>query len=328
MGAERVEVVIPVYDAAELTRRCIDSLYAFCSESIASVCAYDDASGDETRSMLDSLRHPGLVVHHAARNEGYGRSVNAGMARTRSDLVLVLNSDVEANEDFVAPLIEALRAESRLAAVVPAGNTFENYDLSRYATRGGCVVSYNLRAYAFLVRRAAFEEAGGFDPAFGAGYYEDTDLSRKLLRRGWWLGVHPRTRLWHHGHGSFGRGDAFRELLRRNRAVYLERYPEARRRVLLATAGNLTVELDRAVESVLFEGGHVDWLSTRLPPALPAVDLRWSRRLPGAVPRRLLRRRSADRTYTELWLGGDISEPRRRLLARLGRARGVSVKRV
>ncbi len=147
----RIDVVIPVYNAADLTRRCIETLCKHCSRWLGTVHVYDDASALETRRMLDELCFPGLSVHHGERNVGFGRAVNHAFAQTRSELVLVLNSDVAASDDFIEPLHAAMQEDPSLAAVMPAGRTFKDYDLSSYALRSGCVVTYNLHGYAFLI---------------------------------------------------------------------------------------------------------------------------------------------------------------------------------
>ena len=52
---------------------------------------------------------------------GFGRSVNEGVHRTRSELVLVLTSDVRAEDDFLSPLVAAMGRDPTLVAVSPAG---------------------------------------------------------------------------------------------------------------------------------------------------------------------------------------------------------------
>jgi glycosyltransferase involved in cell wall biosynthesis len=53
-AALSVDVVIPVFNAPELTKRCIDSVMTHLKQSIGTVYVQDDASSDETRAMLDA----------------------------------------------------------------------------------------------------------------------------------------------------------------------------------------------------------------------------------------------------------------------------------
>jgi GT2 family glycosyltransferase len=292
---------------------------------------YDNASAAETRDMLDSLSYPRLHVHHAERNTGFGDAVNRALARTRSDLVLVLNSDVEASSDFVAPLLAVMRADADLAVVTPAGNTFGGYDLRRYALRSGCVVTHNLYAYAFLVRRAAFDSVGGFDPAFGLGYFEDSDLSRKLLRAGWWIGIRPDSELYHAIHGSFGKGPAVSELMTRNRALYAQRYPEALRNLLVvsgqASLRELPADARRDLETFLSEGGTVAWLTRGPLREIPALAVRAARASLLGVARAYKRQRSRERRrVAQLWLVSDAPTAVRLALRSWARAEGTVLR--
>ena len=68
----------------------------------------------------------------------------------------------------------------------------------------------SLATTAVLVRRAAFEEAGGFDPSFFL-YGEDLDLCRRLRRAGWTLVALPEVWADHQSGGSAA-SDWHREL--------------------------------------------------------------------------------------------------------------------
>lgn len=273
-----VDVVIPVHNAPELTRRCIDSVFTHLGKSIRRVWIQDDASGVETREMLGSLPYDRVHVHHAQQNQGFGFSVNEAIARSDAPLVLVLNSDTEVVEDFLPRLLGTFQADPRLAAINPAGTPFARYDFARYRRQpGGYVRTHRLMGYAFLIGRDAFVVAGGFDPIFGRGYFEDFDLARRLERRGWRLGVHPDTHLIHEEGGSFGRGVAIRDLIRRNYELYCERNPLARRSLMLLSDGRpigaFSERLASAVEEVLQGGGRVHWLTPDPVPLLPCLEI-------------------------------------------------------
>jgi GT2 family glycosyltransferase len=261
-----IDVVIPVYNAPELTRRCIDSVVTCLSSSIKHIYVQDDASGDETRRMLDQLPYRAVHVHHAEENQGFGTSVNEAINRSDASYVLVLNSDTEVSENFLPKLNAALEADPQLAVLIPAGNEYTKHDLDQYVRRsGGYIQTHRLRGHAFLIRRTVFQEAGGFDPAYGRGYYEDVDLGRRLDLQGWRLGVHPEAHIQHKGGGSFGRGRSFRELARRNRNLYFSRYSRVGHNILLLSGNCLPTRfpsnLLAALERVFQEGALVHWLT-------------------------------------------------------------------
>jgi hypothetical protein len=75
------------------------------------------------------------------------------------------------------------------------------------------------------VRRAAFLAAGGFDPVYAPGYYEDADLCFALAAAGLSTVYEPRAVVTHAMHGSGGREQAVR-LSERNRPVFAARWAD------------------------------------------------------------------------------------------------------
>lgn len=309
LDTKPIDVVMPVYNAPELTRRCVASMMAFLDESINRVYIQDDASDTKTREMLDVLDYPKLHVHHANVNQGFGRSVNEAIKRSDAPLILVLNSDVEVLENFLPPLVAALEADPALAVISPGGQPYENFDLDRYFTNPpGCVRTYRLRGHAFLIRRQAFEELGGFDSAFGRGYYEDVDLGRRLDEHAWRMGVHQKGGIAHKEGASFGRGFSQRMLLKRNRDLYYSRHPNAKRNVFILSdrcdLDDFPAEARDLIDDTLDRGARVDWLGTGPEVRLPALQMRAvEKNLVSTIlrfPLRHVLRR--DKQISEIWI--------------------------
>jgi GT2 family glycosyltransferase len=327
-----VDAVVPVHNAPELVRRCLESVLAHAGDRLGELVVVDDASDAPTVALLAELSHPKLRVVRSEKNLGYGGSVNLGVASCRAPLVLQLNSDVAARDDFLAPLVAALATDPQLAALNPAGNTYERHDLDRYALRSGCVVSNLLSGYAFLIRRSVFEAVGGFDPAFGLGYFEDTDLTRRILAAGSWVGVHPGSALHHESHGSFALRPERRAVLEANRVRYHERWTGARRHVLLASRAARARELPAALVDeawrVLDGGGGVWWVCPESPREMLGLGMRGDRSGLARGARRLLReRRDPWKHFTELWLTDDAPALPAAILRATARANGVALRR-
>lgn len=307
-----VDVVIPVYNSPELTQRCIASVINHLSADIKNLHVQDDASDFATRVMLDALNYPQLRVHHASENQGYGKSVNEAVSRCTASLVLVLNSDTEVSTNFLPLLCAALVADPELAVISPVHDHFFRYKPERYQRfPGGYIATCRFQGYGFLIRRDLFLSLGGFDSAFGRGYFEDTDLGRRLIVQGWRLGVHPDAYIRHHSGASFGRGKSYRQLTRRNRALYLSRYPEVQRNVLLISSclvlEDLPVLLMQTIDAVLKQGGGVHWLTPDNSVQLSCLQMRNSRLSFKMIVRLLLRGWGRkDKRITAVWVVPDI----------------------
>lgn len=331
-SGKSIDVVIPVYNAPDLTRRCVDSVVAYLGNSIRRILIQDDASASDTRNMLDNLPYDCVDVYHAKRNQGFGLSVNEAVNRSDAFYVLILNSDTEISHDFLPLLCASLTADAKLAAIIPSGNSYAKYNLDRYLLReGGYISTYYLRGHAILIRRDIFQEVGGFDPVFGRGYYEDIDLGRRLDLLGWRFGVHPGTRIYHKMGGSFGRGRILQKLIKRNRTLYLSRYPKAQQNILLFS-GNCSLTdfpppvLD-AIENIFHEGGYVHWFTPVISPTLLCLQMYSQPLSLSAVINVVLRGlRRADRRISGIWIMPDIPPLLRTLLTLWGRAFRLEIK--
>ncbi len=331
--APSVDVIIPVYNAPELTKCCVDSVIAHLGHAIGVIYIQDDASDTETCAMLDSLSYQQVHVYHAPQNQGYGKSVNEAVARSDADLVLVLNSDTEVHENFLPLLCEAFAVDPVLAVISPAQDSFAKYDFARYMRRpGGYIATYRFQGYAFLIRRSLFVAMGGFDAQFGRGYFEDTDLGRRLDQQGWRMGVHPDASIHHEGGASFGRGQSYRSLAQRNRALYLSRYPEARQNILLVsgqhTLIDLPAQLTDSIEHVLRQGGGIHWLTSSPLPQLSCLQMRNSPASVKIIMKLMLRGWSReDKRISAIWILPGASGLLRILLAIFIRVRKLEVQK-
>ena len=99
-----VSVVIPVYNHAEFTYRCLQSL---CNNSITNsfeVIVVDDCSTDETQELLGRMK--GIRVVRNEKNSGFILSCNAGAAAGRGKYnSWFLNNDTVLTSDSLDALV-------------------------------------------------------------------------------------------------------------------------------------------------------------------------------------------------------------------------------
>jgi GT2 family glycosyltransferase len=132
-------------------------------------------------------------IRRSGANLGYGRAQNAALARGRAPLALLLNQDCVLEPGTLGPLLDAaIASPADVAAWELRQLPFEHpkaYDPVTLETPWAS-------GAALLVRRAAFEAVGGFDPRIFM-YGEDVDLSWRLRARGWRLLYLPRLAVVH-----------------------------------------------------------------------------------------------------------------------------------
>lgn len=263
-----------------------------------------------TRRCIDSVvRHLGQSIHKILIQDDASGS--------------------EACANILPPLCSAFDADPKLAAITPTGNSYDTFDLSRYALQSGNYIrTHYLRGHALLMRRDVFLAMGGFDPIFGRGYYEDIDLGRRLELNGWRFGVHPETYIYHKTGGSFGNDRI--SLSQKSRAIYLSRYPKAQQNLLLLTGNSALTDLDEklaaTMNQIFHDGGYVHWL-TPTPQSQPPCLQMYNYNLGWYTATRVLLRglKRVDRKVTEIWIKPDIPFLLRIFTTIWGKWQGIKV---
>ncbi len=109
----RIDVIVPVYNAADYLPRCMDSLLAqdFSSYTVTLV---DDGSTDGSGALCDRLAaaHPGLVRVLRQANAGPSSARNNAVRRSEAACVCFVDADDRVSENYLSALYRAAEAQS------------------------------------------------------------------------------------------------------------------------------------------------------------------------------------------------------------------------
>lgn len=247
--------VIVAYGAEPWLERSVTACLR--SEGVeVDVVLVDNGCTDDAVDRIEGL--PGVTVLRPAENLGFAGGCNAGVAAATAPLVALVNPDAIVERGALAALAArvedptvgiataCVRLADRPELVNSAGNEVhcsgvswsghfeERVDDNRVerdvlaASGCGCVL-----------RRAVWDELGGFDETFFA-YYEDAQLSLRAWQRGLRVVYVPESRVTHRY--EFSRRPEKFELLERNR-LQLVLTCFGPRLLLLAAPVLLTFEL-------------------------------------------------------------------------------------
>jgi GT2 family glycosyltransferase/glycosyltransferase involved in cell wall biosynthesis len=213
--APRVSIVVPVYNQFHHTLACLRALAAQAGSVPFEVIVVDDCSGDETAARLTEIS--GIHALRNAQNLGFIGACNAGAAAARGEFVLFLNNDTAVQPGWLEALIDTY-AQHRDVGLVGAMLIYPD---GRLQEAGGIVFNdasgwnygrgedpahpaYNYvrevdycSGAAIMLRRALFDELGGFDTHYAPAYYEDTDLAFKVRARGLRVLMQPAAKVVH-----------------------------------------------------------------------------------------------------------------------------------
>ena len=203
-----IEAVVVTHDSADILPAC---LAAMTREGVP-VIVVDNDSRDATVAVAEAA---GARVLRMARNEGYGRANNAGVAASEAEFVLIANPDLVLDEGAVEALLAAARVYPDAGLLAPRiveedGRFFfqsrsllsgflRNEKGVACLPEADCCAPF-LSGACLLVRREAFRAIGGFDPAIFL-FYEDDDLCRRFSDAGHAL-VHVDGAVARHGRGK------------------------------------------------------------------------------------------------------------------------------
>lgn len=217
-------VVIPNWNGRDLLEKYLPSVItALAGHPGNEVVVVDNGSTDGSAQFLREC-FPQVKLVALPTNLGFGGGSNAGFRAAKNGIVVLLNSDMRVEPDFLAPLLEGFH-DPRVFAVScqifftdPAKKREETGLTQGWWADGGLRVRHRLddrlseRMPCFYggggscaFDRHKFLELGAFDELLKPFYLEDTDLGYQAWKRGWWVYYEPRSVVWHEHRGTIGK---------------------------------------------------------------------------------------------------------------------------
>ncbi len=217
-------VVIPNWNGRDLLAKYIPSIIeALSGNPDNEIIVVDNGSEDGSTEFLRE-QFPSVRVLALDRNLGFGGGSNTGFRAAKNDIVVLLNSDMRVERDFLAPLLEAFTNETVFSVACQiffsdpnklreeTGLTqswWENGSLRvRHRDDPAIQVPYPC-AYggggSCAFDRRKFLELGGFDELLAPFYLEDTDVGYMAWKRGWKVLYQPRSVVYHEHRGTIGK---------------------------------------------------------------------------------------------------------------------------
>jgi len=215
VGRPDVSIVMVTYNAAAWARRALQAVIEN-TEPRYEMIVVDNGSTDGTSELLgNEVRNAQLILNE--RNHGFGPANTQGAGHAIGRYLLFLNNDALVQPGWLPPLLEAIEANERIAAVGPRLLNLDGslQGAGHLVARTGSTVAYGfgdpadrveyrfprvvdyLSGACLMVRRSSFNEVGGFDPVYGLGYFEEADLCLSLAERGYRVVYEPRSLVAH-----------------------------------------------------------------------------------------------------------------------------------
>jgi len=213
---------------------------------------------------LSKKKNLNIIIN--LKNEGFCKGNNIGINQALQDganYIFLLNNDVRLDKKCLTTLYKKITEKTKTGAVSPKIYFEKNYEYhkDRYTENqkgkviwamGGQIDWKNmygsnididkvdskkikpiknpdfLSGCSVLIKSKVFKKVGLFDENFYL-YFEDVDLSKRIIDNGFDLVVEPKAKVWHINSGSSGANNNIHEyFITRNRLYFASKYASFR----------------------------------------------------------------------------------------------------
>lgn len=225
MPTPTINIIVLNYNTRNLLQQCLPVVIRNCKYPGATITVVDNNSSDDSAAWM-AEHYPEIRWIQLPDNSGYAGGYNAALAQCTEDYFVLLNSDAEPDEQWLAPLFKLAAEHPDLGAAQPHLINYYNRSQFEYAgAAGGFIdrlgypfcrgrifgnVETNLGQYntpipifwasgaALFIKREAWERSAGLDLAFFA-HMEEIDLCWRLQLMGYSIWSCPDSRVFHIG---------------------------------------------------------------------------------------------------------------------------------
>lgn len=238
-----ISIIIPNFNGKELLEKNLPSVIdavSFYGEN-CEIIVVDDGSNDGSCEFLKEEFKETKVIS-LKRNKGFSYACNQGAKISKGDILIFLNNDVKANENFISPLVECLSQNDDVFAVSPKIITpkrgvnsgliyaefkrgfirekhqdLSNIDINDTKSKPTLYTS----GAVFACKKDIFLELNGFDEVYNPYFFEDFDICYRAWKRGWKIIHEPNSVVFHDEQQTIGKNKKKAKMIYdRNRLIF------------------------------------------------------------------------------------------------------------
>lgn len=209
------------------------------SQDDAEIIIADNASLDSSIEFLEQ-NYPNIRIIHNLTNGGFAKGYNDALSQVESEYYILLNSDIEVTANWIAPVIQMMDADRRIAACQPKILSYHEPGFFEYAgATGGFIDKFGYpfcrgRLFQTLeedqgqydeateifwasgacmfVRAELYHRFGGLDNDFFA-HMEEIDFCWRLKNAGYQIKYCPDSVVYHVGGGTLPKKSSLKTYL-------------------------------------------------------------------------------------------------------------------
>ncbi len=218
-----ISIIIPNYNGEELLKRNLPKVINSVSnyKGNAEIIISDDHSLDNSseyiKNEISNMKNTykklkiNMRLLESDKNLGFSSNVNRGVKEAKGEIIILLNTDVIPEKNFLDPLLKHFQ-DSKVFAVGCMDKSMEN---NKAILRGrglgvwrkGFLLHFRgevdktntlwVSGGSGAFRKSIWEKLGGLDELYNPFYWEDIDLSYRALKSGYKILFEPKSIVTH-----------------------------------------------------------------------------------------------------------------------------------
>lgn len=242
-----VDIIIPVYNALDDLKICLESIKKHTDLSLDRVIMIDDRSPDpNVYPYMCSVEGEGILVLRNEQNQGFSGTVNHGLTYSDRDVIL-LNSDTVVTENWVDKIVACAYSDAAIGTVTPFSNNATLCSIPNFCQENVIPYGISLDDYARIIERSSLKKypritvavgfcmfikrevvdaVGLFDKeTFERGYGEENDYCWRAEQLGYYHVLCDDTYIYHSGSASFVSQEK-KQLMEAHERILQDWYPK------------------------------------------------------------------------------------------------------
>jgi len=225
-GNRTVDIIIPIYNALEDVKNCINSLYKYKSYDF-NLIVIDDCSDKKTENYLkEEAKKKNFKLLRNKENLRFTKTVNRGFKESKGDFVVLLNSDTIVTPKWIEKILACFESDDKIGIVGPLSNaaSWQTVPVRDDKEFGGWLVNEipkgysveemgmlvetiskklypkvpSVNGFCYVIKREVLETNGALDEEyFPTGYGEEDDFSIRAIDAGFKIAVADDTYIFH-----------------------------------------------------------------------------------------------------------------------------------
>lgn len=235
-------ILIVSYNACYFMQRNIENIRKTLPEGSYRIMVVDNASTDGVAEWLQE--QDDIILFQNKENVGFGPACNQGvnlLENLNATDIFLLNNDTRLAPNALFWLRMGLYENEKIGAVGSCSNYVGNgqqieieFTLPDEYLQYGALINVplpepyeervRLSGFAMLIRGDVWKAAGGMDEDFTPGYFEDDDLSMKILKAGYRMLFCRNSFIYHAGSQCFSKNPDVEQIIINHYQLFIKKY--------------------------------------------------------------------------------------------------------